>query len=231
MNGSLNSINNYFKIFFSELKNKSSEIIFAVPFVFLNYIKNFAIRGYDIEIFAQNCHQEEYGAFTGEVSANMLLNIGINGSIIGHCERRQYGENYKIVNQKLKVLIKNDQNAIVCFGEDDKNKKYETISEQVKTCLNDIEKIDNIIFAYEPVWAIGKENDLDLDYIDDSIQKMRDVLSELKFENVNIIYGGSVNLKNYIQILSNPNIDGILVGRESLDPFRFAKICNFNVQD
>lgn len=226
MNGTVDYINDYFDKFLSNVKIVNSEVIFAVPYVFLEHIKKI-VKNQNIKIFAQNCSHEENGAFTGEISASMLSSMGVDGSIVGHCERRKYGENYEIINKKIKILTKHNLRSIICIGEDDKEHKEEILEEQLEKCLYGIENYKNMILAYEPVWSIGKNHNLDLEEIDNSIAIIRGIVKKLEFEELKILYGGSVNKNNVREISAKLNINGVLIGRDSLDPMNFSQIVNF----
>ena len=218
MNGTLSKINQYFDIFLSKYKNNQNRIIFSLPYVFLHHAVEMT-KGYNVEIFAQNCHFENEGAFTGEISAKMLSSIGIKGSIIGHFERRQFGETYQLVNKKIKSLIDNNLTPIVCIGEtkDEKNIKTVVLENQIDECLHEVDN-KNIIIAYEPIWAIGQNKSMSIENIIDSINIIREKCKELNLSNIKILYGGAVNENNVNKILLCEHIDGILIGRASLNP-------------
>ena len=228
MNGTLSEVNDYFDIFLSNFKNTRNRIIFSLPYVFLqNVVK--VTNKYGVEIFAQNCHFESEGAFTGEISAKMLSSIGVKGSILGHFERRQFGETFELVNKKIKSLIDNNLIPIICIGEtnEEKNRKNMVLENQIDECLSsisDCENIKNIIIAYEPVWAIGKDKSISISDISSSINLIREKFKKMNLDNVKVIYGGSVNSNNINEILSFKNIDGVLIGRASLDPHFIRKL-------
>ena len=219
MNGTLKQINEYFETFLSNFKSSQNHIIFSLPYIFLHYLVE-KVKKYKIDIFAQNCHFEDEGAFTGEISAKMLSSIGVKGSIVGHFERRQFGENYQLVNKKVRSLINNNLIPIICIGEtsEEKSKRNMILNSQISESLNGISNNKNIIIAYEPIWAIGKKESMNVDIINDSINIIREKCLKLNFENIKIIYGGSVSKNNITEILSCENVDGVLIGRASLDP-------------
>ena len=193
------------------LENKefeNLEIIICMPFVFLREGAG-----------AQDCHWEEQGAYTGEVSPGMLKNIGINYVILGHSER---GESDKIVNQKIKAAIKSGLKPILCI----KNAK------QLKSRLKNIRSIKNLAIAYEPVYAIGTGKPCNPDKAKTMQILIRKILTQLysrkSAEQVRILYGGSVSDKNILDY----DLDGYLIGKASLDANRFLKICkNININN
>lgn len=225
MHGTLSELTDYFDIFLSNFKNVRNRIIFSLPYVFLqNLVK--MTNEYGIEIFAQNCHCESEGAFTGEISAKMLSSIGAKGSIVGHFERRQFGETFELVNKKIKSLIGNNLIPIICIGEtnEEKSRKIVVLENQIDKCLNGIVDNKNIIIAYEPIWAIGKDKSVSTSDISNSINIIREKCKKMNLSNVKILYGGSVNSNNIDEILSFENIDGVLIGRASLDPHFMRKL-------
>lgn len=226
MNGTVDYIDDYFDKFLSNVKIVNSEVIFAVPYVFLEHVKKI-VKNQNIKIFAQNCSHEEDGAFTGEISASMLSSMGIDGSIVGHCERRKYGENCEIINKKIKILAKYNLKSIICIGEENKNQSESILREQIKECLYEIDSKNHVVIAYEPVWSVGRNDNLDLKEIAHSIEIIKNMVIELGFEKLKILYGGSVNKNNAREILTNLDINGVLVGRDSLNPMNFSQIVNF----
>ena len=196
------------------------------------------IEGTNIKLGAQNVHYEEKGAFTGETSANMLLSIDAKYCIIGHSERRQYFcETDEIVNKKAKKLLEKNIKPIICVGETleqrEKGELYEFISTQVKNALKDISEDDvknNIVIAYEPIWAIGTgvtatsmQAQEMCKYIREEIRKL---YNNAVAENIRIQYGGSVKPSNANEILNMEDIDGALVGGASLTD-DFVAIVNY----
>lgn len=225
MHGTLSKVNDYFDIFLSNFKKSQNRIIFSLPYVFLNHVIKMTNK-YGVEIFSQNCHFESEGAFTGEISAKMLSSIGVKGSIVGHFERRQFGETFELVNKKIKSLIDNNLIPIICIGEtnEEKSKKSIVLQHQIDECLNGIVENKNMIIAYEPIWAIGKNQSVSITDIDSSIKIIREKCKKMNLNNVKVLYGGSVNSNNIGEILSFENIDGVLIGRASLDPHFMSKL-------
>ncbi|MDR1240338.1 MAG: triose-phosphate isomerase [Oscillospiraceae bacterium] len=228
MNKTILEVNQFLDEFVSLVgENKHNKIIIAPSFVFLQKVIKFA-RKKNIKVFAQNCHQFASGAFTGEVSASMLSSIGVNGVILGHGERKAMGETCDMVNQKLKMAICYNLEVILCTGESENNRAEKEIEFQIKTSLKDINTDEKICIAYEPLWAIGSNKSASCENIYLKVKFIRDICKKMGFFNTKILYGGSVNLKNYVRILNIPKIDGILVGGASLKSKDFAEISSFN---
>lgn len=193
----------------------------------------------NVKLGAQNVHFEDKGAYTGEISADMLNAIGVDYCIIGHSERRQYfNETNADVNKKAKKLLERNIMPIICVGETlderNENKMFEKVSTQIKEGLEGIDKENvkkNIVIAYEPIWAIGTGVTATSEQAQEMCQYIREVIKEIYNENiadaVRIQYGGSVNAKNAKEILNMPDIDGALVGGASLTN-DFISIVNFD---
>ena len=228
MNGTLEDFRNYFRTFLSNNIPNERNIIFGIPYIFLQESVNITKKIPNIEIFSQNVHHEESGSFTGEISVKMISSIGVSGSIVGHSERRSMGETDEIINKKIKLLLNNNLKSIFCIGE--KIEDHENIENilkfQISYGLKDITNIENIIFAYEPVWAIGSNN-VDIDNIKKASNIISDFCKSKYGCKPKILYGGSVNEKNSKEILLLDNIDGILVGRASLDAKKFFIISGY----
>lgn len=223
-----------------ELKDKvdtdKSDVIFCVPFVNLVGVIN-ELKGTNIKVGAQNMHFEESGAYTGEISAKMLLEIGVEYVIIGHSERRQYfGETDEFVNKKVLKAIENDLIPIICVGETltqrEQGITIDLVRLQTKIALKDVtsEQAKEVIIAYEPVWAIGTGKTATTAQADEVCKAIRDVVSEIYSkevgEVVRIQYGGSVSGANASELFQTENIDGGLVGGASLK-VDFASIVNY----
>ena len=190
-----------------------------------------------IEVIAQNVNESEKGAFTGEISPLMLKSIGISRVIIGHSERREYyNETDTLLNKKVKNALKNNLKIIFCFGEqiiDRKNKKqFEVVNNQLSNTLSDINKADweNIILAYEPVWAIGTGENATPEQVQEMHFNIRNWI-KINFDakisdSVPILYGGSLKPKNASEIFIQPDVDGGLIGGASLKSNDFIQIIN-----
>ena len=195
--------------------------------------------GTNIGVGAENVHFEKSGAFTGEISADMLLELGTEYVIIGHSERRQYfGETDASVNARLKTALAKGLKPIVCVGETldqrEKNRTKTVIRKQVTLGLEGISEEDvlNTVIAYEPVWAIGTGKTATSEQAEETIKFIRSVIAKMfsrKTANkVRIQYGGSMNPKNVKELMAMPNIDGGLIGGASLKAPDFSQVVNFD---
>ena len=225
--------------FINEIKpmvegKNNCDIIFCAPFVTIASAME-AAKGSNIKIGAQNVHFEEKGAFTGEISAKMLKEIGVEYVIIGHSERRQYfGETDTTVNLRTKAALAAGLKVILCLGEVKEERlagiTNEVVSMQTKLDLAGVsaEDLKNVIIAYEPVWAIGTGLTATPEQADETCGAIRRVVAELygadAAEEVIIQYGGSMNDKNATELLSKVNVDGGLIGGASLKTDKFTAI-------
>ena len=220
------------------VKNTKNEVILCVPYIDLFYAL-LNTQGTNIKIGAQNMHWEEKGAYTGEVSAQMLKSIGVEYVIIGHSERRQYfAETDESVNKKIKSALACDLKPIVCVGETLKQREdgqtEEVVTKQIEKAFEGIspEYLDKIIIAYEPIWAIGTGKTATKEYANTTIVQIRKKLGEMYGQNeadgVIIQYGGSVKSSNAKELFEMSDIDGGLVGGASLKAEEFSKIVNFD---
>ena len=218
------------------VKNTQNEVVICVPYTDLFYSLLIA-QGTNIKIGAQNMHWEESGAYTGEVSAEMLKSIGVEYVIIGHSERREYfAETDETVNKKLKKAILVGLNPIVCIGETleqrEEGKTIEVITNQTRLALEGLteEQVASTIIAYEPIWAIGTGKTATAEDANNAIREIRNEISKIYGQNtadrVIIQYGGSVKSTNAKELFSMSDIDGGLVGGASLDAEEFSKIVN-----
>jgi triosephosphate isomerase len=187
-----------------------------------------SLHGSRVNLGAQNVHWEESGAYTGEIAASMLTEIGVRFVIVGHSERRQFfGETDVTVNLRLKAAQKHGLTPILCVGETkqqrDTGETESIISTQLKKDLVDIDQT-NLIIAYEPIWAIGTGDTCESKEANRVIGLIR---SQLTNPLVPIQYGGSVNPNNIDEIMAQPEIDGALVGGASLKADSFARIVNY----
>ena len=220
------------------VKDTQNEVILCVPYIDLFYTLLNA-QGTNIKIGAQNMHFEKSGAYTGEVSAEMLKSINVEYVIIGHSERRQYfNETDETVNKKIKAAFENGLKPIVCVGETLEQREAGTtidiITNQTKLALEGLtdEQVARTIIAYEPIWAIGTGKTATSEDAESSIKAIRDKIEEIYGQNVSqrviIQYGGSVKSSNAKELFEMPDIDGGLVGGASLKPDEFSKIVNFD---
>ena len=210
------------------------DIVLCVPFVDIQAAVE-AADGKPIKIGAQNVHFAEKGAFTGEVSAKMLLECGVDYVIIGHSERRQYfGETDETVNKRTKAALAAGLKVILCLGEVLEQRQSgitgEVVAMQTKLDLAGVtaEEMENVIIAYEPVWAIGTGLTATPDQAEEVCALIRKTLADLYGEDVaeatTIQYGGSMNDGNAAELLSKVDVDGGLIGGASLVPEKFVKI-------
>lgn len=220
------------------VKNSENEIILCVPFTDIFYAWH-SLEGSNIKLGAQNMHWEESGAYTGEVSGQMLKSVGVEYVIIGHSERRAYfAETDETVNKKIKAVFANDLKPILCVGESldqrEAGKTEEIITNQTEKALEGLtnEQIKNTIIAYEPIWAIGTGKTATAEDANNSIKAIRNKIESLYGKDVAqeviIQYGGSVKSSNAKELFETSDIDGALVGGASLKPDEFAKIVNYN---
>ena len=214
--------------------NSDAELIVAPPSIYLSSLNK---KQHHFSLSAQNIHFEENGAFTGEISAEMLSSLNINYAIVGHSERRSmFHETNEIIFKKVKSLLKYNVSPIFCCGElkeeREEGRAFKVVSNQLNYLLSDLkeDQIRKIIIAYEPVWAIGTG----LTASPEDAQKMHkhirvslaDQFSLKTAENITILYGGSCKPENAKDIFSQDDIDGGLIGGASLDCNSFLSIAN-----
>ncbi|MBN1829225.1 MAG: triose-phosphate isomerase [Deltaproteobacteria bacterium] len=216
---------------FAEYRER--DIVVAPAFTAL-YPVSEILKTTPINVAAQNIHQAEKGAFTGEISAAMIADVGCSNVIVGHSERRTlFSETNNTINRKLIAAIEAGLAPIFCIGEtlNERNdgRTFEVIKNQIEEGLNIIETDDigGIVVAYEPVWAIGTGRTASAEQAEEAHLYIRSILREIvgaAAEKMRIIYGGSVNEKNIAGLMRQPNINGALVGGASLDYISFKKI-------
>jgi triosephosphate isomerase len=228
------------KSLLNELKGKlpetSAQVMVAPTFVNLSAAVDI-VKGNAIEVLAQNMHFAESGAYTGEISAEMLQNIGIETVILGHSERRAYfAETDELLAKKVTTALAHDMTVMFCFGEELEDRKsgnhFNIVESQLKNALFalDASAWSNIILAYEPVWAIGTGETASPEQAQEMHAFIRKTLSD-KYgseiaENVSILYGGSVKPNNAPEIFGKPDVDGGLIGGASLKADDFIAIVN-----
>jgi triosephosphate isomerase (TIM) len=216
---------------------KDRDIVLGPPFTSLPAVAE-TIKGSNIGLSAQNLHWEDKGAFTGEVSAEMLLDLGCRYVIIGHSERRQYfGETDETVNRKAKQALRKGLLPILCVGETlaerEAGKLNDIIGRQVTGGLKDLSADDmkKVVIAYEPVWAIGTGRTATPEQANEVHalirQKVKGLYSADIAESLRLQYGGSVTPDNISTLMAMPDIDGALVGGASLKPESFAALVKF----
>ena len=216
--------------------NKDVEAVLCVPFTDIVAVKE-ATKDTDIKVGAQNMHWEDRGAFTGEISPLMLKELEVDYVILGHSERRQFfNESDDTVNKKIKAALLYGIKPIICVGESleerESNQEKEIVKNQIIKGFKDIEKkdLENIVIAYEPIWAIGTGKTASADDANDMILFIRETIGELYDEAKDIIriqYGGSVKPDNVSELMGKSDIDGALVGGASLKADDFVKLINY----
>ena len=210
------------------------EIVVAPVFTALSNVHD-VINGSNIQLAAQDLYWEDSGAFTGEVSAPMLKDVGCDYVIIGHSERRQYfGETNETVNQKVKAALSHELKPIICVGElleeRETGKTESVIEDHVKGGIGELteSEIESCVIAYEPVWAIGTGKTATPDQAQEVHSFIRDILKDCFSDKlalkIRIQYGGSVKPENAAELMSQQDVDGALVGGASLDAESFAEI-------
>ncbi len=219
------------------VKDAKCEVVVCPPYVDLYAVKPL-VEGTNIQLGAQNIHWAQKGAFTGEISADMLKSLGVSYAIIGHSERRQYfGETDETVNMRAKAAIAAGITPIICVGESlEQREASETnawVSGQTTAALMDIsaEDVAKLVIAYEPIWAIGTGKTATSEQANETIGVIRAAIAKVYgatiAEQVRIQYGGSMNPKNASELMAMPEIDGGLIGGASLKAEDFSRVVNF----
>jgi triosephosphate isomerase len=219
------------------VKDAKCDVVVCPPYVDLAVVANL-LAGTNIKLGAQNIHWAPKGAFTGEVSADMLLAMGVSYAIVGHSERRQYfGETDETVNKRAKAALEANITPIVCVGETlDQREKGVTdtiVSKQTVAALAGIEadEVVKVVIAYEPIWAIGTGKTATSEDANTTIKVIRDAIASVYgqkiAEEVRIQYGGSMKPSNAAELMAMPEIDGGLIGGASLKSDEFAKVVNY----
>ena len=230
------------KILIKELKKElkkinlkdNTRVIIAPAYVNLHHAAK-KTKSHKIEVVAQNMHQASSGAFTGEISADMLLDIGVQGTILGHSERREYfGEIDAFLIEKVNTALANKIEVIFCVGEllEDREKEnhFKVVKAQVEKVLFHLEAdaFENIVIAYEPIWAVGTGKTATAEQAQEMHKFIRGLVAE-KYgsqvaDDLSILYGGSVKPHNAKEIFSNPDVDGGLIGGAALKAKDFTDI-------
>jgi triosephosphate isomerase len=209
-----------------------SDVVLCPSFMALNEVVE-RRRGTAVRVAAQNMHEEESGAFTGEVSASMLVELDVDAVILGHSERRQhFGETDEALARKVPAALAAGLEPILCVGESldarDAGEMVGVLERQLQADLAAVEATDlaRVVIAYEPIWAIGTGRTASPEQAQEACAFIRDLLRMrgAEADAVRILYGGSVKGANAAELMSNPDVDGALVGGASLDPAEFAAI-------
>ncbi|MDC0142494.1 triose-phosphate isomerase [Candidatus Pelagibacter sp.] len=231
MYGNLSSINTVKNVInlSKKTKFKKIKIIYCPPYTLLRpLIKK--LRKSKIQVGAQNCHTDnEFGAYTGSVNAKMIKSVGGKFVIIGHSENRLEGDTNKKINLKIKSSLKENLKVIFCIGEnlkEKRNKKTNKIlKSQIINGLKNVKNLNNIIVAYEPIWAIGTGIIPKLNDLDKQAKTIKKILNKrFKSKNPKVLYGGSVNSKNISDLTQISSIDGFLIGGASQKSKNFIDI-------
>ena len=219
------------------VSNDDVDVVYCVPAIDIVPVVE-AVKGTNVEVGAENMYFEEKGAYTGEISAEMLVDAGVKYVIIGHSERRDYFKECDcLLNKKVKKAFEAGLTPILCCGESLEQREMgitlDFIRLQIKSDLKDItaDQVKNMVIAYEPIWAIGTGKTATSDQAQEVCKAIRDCIAEVydtdTAEAVRIQYGGSMNAGNAAELLAKPDIDGGLVGGASLKA-DFGKIVNYN---
>ncbi len=220
------------------VKDAECDVVICVPFTSIAKAVELT-KGTNIKVGAENVHWAKSGAFTGEISADMLVELGTEYVVIGHSERRQYfGETDQTVNMRMKAALQAGLKPIVCVGETleerEGNKTEEVVVRQTVEAFKDIDEneLKNIVIAYEPVWAIGTGKTATSEQANDTIKIIRNAMAKLYGDKnaedvVRIQYGGSMNPSNVKELMAMPEIDGGLIGGASLDAAKFTQVVKY----
>ncbi len=245
-NWKMNMVASEVKAYADELKaampkTRACETILCVPAPLIPAVTK-AGRDARIAVAAQDVSKYEKGAYTGEVSADMLADLGVKYCIVGHSERRQYhNEDNALINAKVKILLEKGINPIICVGESLEQREMDLIMElidyQVKAalCGVDASQLRRCVIAYEPIWAIGTGKTATADQAQEVCEGIRAQIRRMygarPARAISILYGGSMNAKNCEELLAMPDIDGGLIGGASLKPKEFATIISATVTE
>lgn len=213
--------------------SKDVEVWIAPPFPYLSSLRaEISAFGFDAEVGAQNCSDEKTGAFTGEVSAEMVSDQGAVFVILGHSERRSlFGETNAVVASKITAVGMAQLVPLVCIGEDleshERGATAEVITRQLRECVGPArDRFGSLVIAYEPIWAIGTGRNATPEVVAEANHVIRSVLREFGEESSRVLYGGSVTPENAAALAREGEADGFLVGGASLDPSKFMAICS-----
>jgi triosephosphate isomerase (TIM) len=209
------------------------DVAICVPFTDLRAMVDSA-RGSRVEVYAQNMHHEQEGAFTGEVSPRMLLDVGVQGVVLGHSERRElFGETDRALALKVPAALEQGLTPILCVGETESERENEDTDRKLRQQVRDdlagvpVERLADVVIAYEPIWAIGTGKVATPEQAQEAIAFIRALVADRDADaasSVRVLYGGSVKPENADELLALPDVDGALVGGASLDAESFAQI-------
>jgi triosephosphate isomerase len=210
-----------------------ADVAICVPFTALQAMVD-STRGSGVTVYAQNMHEAEQGAYTGEISAAMLNELDVHGAVLGHSERRQYfGETDRALQAKVPAALAAGLVPLLCVGETEEERDAGETDRKLRHQVQEaLEKLDDaqlgdVVIAYEPIWAIGTGKNATPEQAQEAIGFVRALVADRDAEQAQrtrILYGGSVNAENAAELLALPDVDGALVGGASLDPESFAAI-------
>ncbi len=219
------------------VQNEDVDVVYCVPAIDLVPVVN-AVKGSNVHVGAENLYFEDKGAYTGEISADMLVDAGVEYVIMGHSERRGYfHETDEDINKKLRKALEKGLKPIVCCGESLEQREQgiteDWIRMQIKIAFQEVtkEQAQGVVIAYEPIWAIGTGRTATAAQAEEVCKSIRDTIAEIydtdTAEAIRIQYGGSMNAANCKELLAQPDIDGGLIGGASLKP-DFGTVVNYN---
>lgn len=232
MNQTPNETKEFLRALIKELPREvNCEVVVIPPLVCIPQAIE-SVKNSIVKVGAQNCYFEEKGAFTGEVSPKMLKDLGVEYVVVGHSERRSlFGETDEIVNKKVRAVLENKMKVIFCLGESlqerEAKQEKEVIKRQLQAGLMNVSSLQDVVIAYEPVWAIGTGKTATNEQANEMCSYIRDLLVDMfadEAETVQIQYGGSMNAQNAKELLAQKEIDGGLIGSASLKTKDFITI-------
>lgn len=204
------------------------DVVVCPPYVSLEASVQ-ALAGTEVGVFAQNCHWELEGAFTGEISASMLQELGVYGTLVGHSERRQwFGETDETVARRVKTALEQGLHVIACVGESEAEREAGETDDVLRRQVGVLDADENLVIAYEPVWAIGTGRCASSQQVQEVHAFMRDKFAGLDAtiaSSLRLLYGGSVKPANAAELFGQPDVDGGLIGGASLVASDFLAIC------
>ncbi|HMA26630.1 MAG: triose-phosphate isomerase [Solirubrobacterales bacterium] len=219
--------------FLPRVPESGPEVVVCPPFLSLNTAVEHCEQS-PVRVVAQNMHEEPEGAFTGEVSAPMLVELGVDGVLLGHSERRKYfAESDEALARKVPVALGAGLQPILCVGENESQRDSDEtegiLTRQIEADLSEVpeDRLGDVVIAYEPIWAIGTGRTATPEQAQEAIALIRGLVERHSSEAaaaIRILYGGSVKPRNAAELISKPDVDGALVGGASLDPADFAAI-------
>ncbi len=234
MNTTPSEFKSYAMTFVTKVKSSKNDIVLCVPYTHLSVAKELFDKS-NVEFGVQNISEEEKGAYTGEISASMIKDLGATYTIIGHSERRtKFKETDKTINKKIKTALANGLKVFLCVGENLQTRTNKQACQFVRKQLDEDLKgiyeneLESVIISYEPIWAIGtgkNATNSDIKKMAETIRKeIAYLYSEKASQKATILYGGSVNINNYKKILQLENVNGALIGAACLDVDNFSVI-------